>query len=86
MKKFRINPQKRELKKEYNKVLNEWYEHHENAQKCIVDICRSDSKDIDMAQELCRVLKQEVHDERVANEELDSIKAKYNSTRWIVFE
>lgn len=84
MKRFRINPRKKELKKEYNRVLDEWYEHHKNAKKCIVDICRSDS--IDMAQELCKILKQEICDERAANEELDKLKIKYNSTRWIVFE
>ena len=86
MKVFKINPKKKELRKEYEEGLDEWYEHHSNVQKCIVDICRSDSKDIDMAKELCKILKQEVHDERIANEKLDKIKIKYNATRWIIFE
>ena len=86
MKRFRINPQKKELKEKYEEVLNEWYEHHRNAQKIIADICRSGSKELDMAQELCKILKQEVYEERIANEELDRLTKQLRSTRWIIFE
>jgi hypothetical protein len=86
MKRFRINPQKKELKEKYEKVLNEWYEHHRNTQNIIADICRSGSKELDMAQKLCKILKQEVYEERIANEELDRLTKQLRSTRWIIFE
>jgi len=72
------------LKEKYEKVLNEWYEHYRNAQKIIADICRG--KEFDMAQELCKILKKEVCEERIANEELDRISKQLCSTQWIIFE
>ena len=74
------------MKEKYKKVLNEWYEHHKNVKKTIADICRSGSEELDMAQELCKILKQEIREERIANEELDRISKQLHSTRWIIFE